>query len=627
MPAARSASSAHSADSALRKRLAPLRERGGDDAREQRVVVRSRARSRAAGSRRATAESTFGAGRNAPGGTTNRRSTRNAACSITRQPAVVGRAGRCRHAVDHFPLQHDVHVAQLRVVRREVEQQRRADVVRQVADDAQVAAERGEVELERVGLVQRQSCRRRERSREPGREVAVDLDGGDVAGARDQACRSARRGPDRSRRCCRPRAGRPRRRCARRNAGRRGSSGRSACAAVTVHRVTSPRCVATRERDRELDRRDEAAGVGGLRPRGVDREVERGAVIDRRANERQAERHVDAARRSSPPSAPAGPGRGTSRRSRRSAARCRGTNTVSAGSGPVDVDARRARMRRSPARSISISSRPRWPPSPACGLSPQTAMRGAAMPKLRRAARVARWRASRRTASQRDRGRHVGERQVRRYERDAQRRIARAADQHHHDARRVRALGEELGVAGERNAGVHGSRSSAPARSPARRMRPVAHASVASRSMSRTRVRVGRIGVAGHRPATASGWCQTSTDRLGRRDRAGCVVARSAAKRRCALRAPSSSVAIADEDETRSERVAAHAAPRASRSSSGPMPAGSPLVIAMRGRFDIAALHGVRPAARRRRTRPARRRATLIDVRRPRRRRSMRACA
>jgi len=31
---------------------------------------------------------------------------------------------------------------------------------------------------------------------------------------------------------------------------------------------------------------------------------------------------------------------------------------------------------------MSFSSRPRWPPSPACGLSPSTAMRGRAMPNL-----------------------------------------------------------------------------------------------------------------------------------------------------------------------------------------------------------------------------------------------------
>ena len=56
-----------------------------------------------------------------------------------------------------------------------------------------------------------------------------------------------------------------------------------------------------------------------------------------------------------------------------------GTNTVSAGSGPMT---RRPRCRASAIAGAmtSISSRPRWPSSPACGLRPQTARRGASMP-------------------------------------------------------------------------------------------------------------------------------------------------------------------------------------------------------------------------------------------------------
>ena len=45
--------------------------------------------------------------------------------------------------------------------------------------------------------------------------------------------------------------------------------------------------------------------------------------------------------------------------------------------------------------------------------------------------------------------------QVGRDERDAQRRVRRAADEQHHDVRRVRALREEFGMPDERNAGVH----------------------------------------------------------------------------------------------------------------------------------------------------------------------------
>ena len=49
-----------------------------------------------------------------------------------------------------------------------------------------------------------------------------------------------------------------------------------------------------RELDREIDGRDEASDIGRRARARVDGEIERGAVVDRRADERQAERHVDA---------------------------------------------------------------------------------------------------------------------------------------------------------------------------------------------------------------------------------------------------------------------------------------------------------------------------------------------
>ncbi|MNN41622.1 hypothetical protein D3C81_1557520 [compost metagenome] len=61
--------------------------------------------------------------------------------------------------------------------------------------------------------------------------------------------------------------------------------------------------------------------------------------------------------------------------------RCLGVNRVSAGSGPIRSRPS-ARRRARVGSMISISSRPRWPPSPACGLRPQTRMRGLAMPNL-----------------------------------------------------------------------------------------------------------------------------------------------------------------------------------------------------------------------------------------------------
>src|SRR5258708_30875956 len=69
-----------------------------------------------------------------------------------------------------------------------MEEQRRADVVRQVADDAQVGPKRREVEFERVAFVETQFLRR-VRLAQPARQVAIDFDCRDMAGARDQAPR------------------------------------------------------------------------------------------------------------------------------------------------------------------------------------------------------------------------------------------------------------------------------------------------------------------------------------------------------------------------------------------------------------------------------------------------------
>ncbi|MCY1367601.1 hypothetical protein D9M69_545440 [compost metagenome] len=70
-------------------------------------------------------------------------------------PVATTRAGS--QALDHFLLQHEVHIAnQVRVV-QQVKNQRRGDVVRQVADHAQAARhgiEAVEVELQRIALMQ-----------------------------------------------------------------------------------------------------------------------------------------------------------------------------------------------------------------------------------------------------------------------------------------------------------------------------------------------------------------------------------------------------------------------------------------------------------------------------------------
>jgi hypothetical protein len=76
-------------------------------------------------------------------------------------------------------LEHYVDVDDRLLELREMEEQRRADVVGEVADDAQLRAEHREVELERVDDVQRQ-LRRGELVGEPRGKVTVDLDGIEV---------------------------------------------------------------------------------------------------------------------------------------------------------------------------------------------------------------------------------------------------------------------------------------------------------------------------------------------------------------------------------------------------------------------------------------------------------------
>ncbi|MNM71427.1 hypothetical protein D3C81_830910 [compost metagenome] len=74
-----------------------------------------------------------------------------------RQPAPVTTARPCRQTLDHFLLQHEVHVANQVGVVQQVENQRCGDVVRQVADYAQTAGggiQAIEVEFQRITLMQ-----------------------------------------------------------------------------------------------------------------------------------------------------------------------------------------------------------------------------------------------------------------------------------------------------------------------------------------------------------------------------------------------------------------------------------------------------------------------------------------
>jgi len=72
------------------------------------------------------------------------------------QAAVYLGAGFRRHALNHFPLEHKVHISNQRLIGQQMEYQRCRDVVGQVANDAQWAAciESGEIEFQGVLLDQ-----------------------------------------------------------------------------------------------------------------------------------------------------------------------------------------------------------------------------------------------------------------------------------------------------------------------------------------------------------------------------------------------------------------------------------------------------------------------------------------
>jgi len=101
------------------------------------------------------------------------------------EATVVRRRGPRGHPGDDLLLQHHVEVRELCPQLGQPEEQRRADVVRQIADDAQRRPQHGIVEFERIRDMEREALRREFR-REPRGEVAVDLDRMDAAGAFDE---------------------------------------------------------------------------------------------------------------------------------------------------------------------------------------------------------------------------------------------------------------------------------------------------------------------------------------------------------------------------------------------------------------------------------------------------------
>ncbi|MCY1514918.1 hypothetical protein D9M68_494840 [compost metagenome] len=107
-----------------------------------------------------------------------------------RQPAPVAIARFGGEALDHFLLQHEVHVADQVGVIEQVEDQRRGDVVGQVADHPQavrLGAQLGEVELHRIALVQGELRIEAELELEQRNQVLVQLDHVEMRAATGQA--------------------------------------------------------------------------------------------------------------------------------------------------------------------------------------------------------------------------------------------------------------------------------------------------------------------------------------------------------------------------------------------------------------------------------------------------------
>ena len=98
-----------------------------------------------------------------------------------RQTPVVGRARFGDHARDDFLLQHEVLIDHAVCNRMQMKQQRRRDVVRQIADDAQTLAIRRarksrEVEAKRIGFMH-DDFTRIETIAQTRHEIAIEFDG------------------------------------------------------------------------------------------------------------------------------------------------------------------------------------------------------------------------------------------------------------------------------------------------------------------------------------------------------------------------------------------------------------------------------------------------------------------
>ena len=91
------------------------------------------------------------------------------------QAAVVIAFWRGHHAFDHFFLQHKVHLDDIVRHFRQLEQKRRGNIVRQVADDFLFARYAVEIKLQHIAFVNHQFVGKRQRF-QTAYDVAVDFD-------------------------------------------------------------------------------------------------------------------------------------------------------------------------------------------------------------------------------------------------------------------------------------------------------------------------------------------------------------------------------------------------------------------------------------------------------------------
>ena len=112
-------------------------------------------------------------------------------CQHHGEPSVRTAAGCGGDAFDDFLLQHHVQIVDVIMGGGDVKQQRRRNVVGQIADDSQAAAAHTrqccKIEIQRIGFMQLECLRCAPARAQLGGEIAIDLDGVQRAGLADQA--------------------------------------------------------------------------------------------------------------------------------------------------------------------------------------------------------------------------------------------------------------------------------------------------------------------------------------------------------------------------------------------------------------------------------------------------------